>query len=303
MDGGTLDGDDYAQHFFVWDWWGGATALSSPAGFSIIMNAEGNFVWDIATSTEDEDSNLPVFLHIDYSQNSFMEGTGSNASYEMGIYGYTFRSETDVSGPYDMELDCCPGVLDSSFPEEGDRWIVAHLGDSIRFSYNTSVIGGTDNPMSSSDLNNPLVTVYHAMQAYFSEVVFWDRETFEEVKGACSDGETQVVVELTLPYELFPNDENPACIRLTVLSTDGKDNGHFIEEGQDNDGDDYDDTPRIEWGFFTQTWCVPGEFDSLEHAANTASSRQYHSDSRLTRITMAPMILYLLNKSIWSDLP
>ena len=48
---------------------------------------------------------------------------------------------------------------------------------------------------------------------------------------------------------------------MRVLSPDDKD-GHLITDGQDNDNDGYDDTPRIKNEVFTQTWCAPPVFDS-----------------------------------------
>lgn len=57
--------------------------------------------------------------------------------------------------------------------------------------------------------------------------------------------------------------EDPSRFKLTVLSPDGKDNGYLIGAGQDLDEDEYDDSPRIAEGIFTQTWCAPAAFGSL----------------------------------------
>lgn len=275
----TFGGDYTGGHHLFWDAICSAFPYSDedteqPAGFSITMNAEGNLVWEIVKSTEYEDANLPVFLHITDWGSDLIATGASNTSYEMGIYNYTCGPEGETYGPYSMESYCCPSGQNSTFPEEGDIWAVAHFGDSIGLSYNTSVSGMTDDPMTNSIFSGPVVNVGQSIIAFPPEIIFLDREQFGEVEGACADGETRVGIHLYLPYDLFPDDENPACIQLTVLSVEGKDNGHLIEKGQDNDGDSYDDTPRIENNVFTQTWCAPDVFDSVEGVANTAKSRQ-----------------------------
>ena len=92
------------------------------------------------------------------------------------------------------------------------------------------------------------------------------------VIGACADGATELILMIDL-YGLLADSEEPSSVRLTVLPSDGKDNGQLIGEGQDNDGDDYDDTPRIAMGIFTQTWRAPTVFDSVEGSSNTAETR------------------------------
>ncbi|MBN2269506.1 MAG: hypothetical protein JXN61_02770 [Sedimentisphaerales bacterium] len=75
----------------------------------------------------------------------------------------------------------------------------------------------------------------------------------------------QFVLSLDLSDEakgLFKQDkvpgdtETPHRIRLTLVP-DGNDNGYLVGEGQDTDGDEYDDTPRIAEELFTQTWVIP----------------------------------------------
>ncbi|UCG59533.1 MAG: hypothetical protein JSU70_08460 [Phycisphaerales bacterium] len=83
----------------------------------------------------------------------------------------------------------------------------------------------------------------------------------------CTDPATPLILALDVAAVLGAgaagDTEDPNHFKLTVLSPDGKDNGHLIGEGQDFDEDNYDDTPRIAEGIFTQTWCAPAQFGSL----------------------------------------
>ncbi len=90
--------------------------------------------------------------------------------------------------------------------------------------------------------------------------------------GACADGATELILALDLNFQNTWT-ESPNWVRLTVLSPDGKDNGYLVGEGQDNNEDGYDDTPRIADGVFTQTWCAPQVFDSDLGSSNTAKTR------------------------------
>ncbi|HBG26119.1 MAG: hypothetical protein A2Y10_16335 [Planctomycetes bacterium GWF2_41_51] len=92
------------------------------------------------------------------------------------------------------------------------------------------------------------------------------------ITGACADGVTELIL-LIDSYDPSVDTEEPQRINLTILNSDGKDDGILISEREDNDGDNYDDTPRILNGVFTQTWRTPQKFDSIEGLLNTSKTR------------------------------
>jgi len=91
--------------------------------------------------------------------------------------------------------------------------------------------------------------------------------------GAVADGETDIVFYIDLEAPALDT-ETPDWITISVLTIDGEDNGRMIGEGEDDDGDGYDDTPRISEGVFTQSWCVPEFFVRKTSSKYTEKTRE-----------------------------
>ncbi len=245
-----------------------------PASFSSLLNATGSVYWKLLPSNPDEKIGMPVI--VEFPEFHSVGSDRTNTTYEMGIYDWEFGIEPNLFGPYKILLSSGYG-WDMNMPEDNVT-VFALLGDSIKLSYSILVDGHTQNPSTDSHYTRapagPAIRFNRYVSVKPIEVCFYDKKRrSREVDGATADGAAEIIVSIDF-LDLFPDSEAPNSVKLTVLSPYGKDNGYLIEDGNDNDGDDYDDKPRISDGVFTQTWHAPATFDSIEGKDNTNKTRE-----------------------------
>jgi hypothetical protein len=278
----------------------------TPASFSVNLGASGNLYWNLLPSNPNEKEGDLVVIGL-WDRGS-VGATSTNMIYQMGTTKEYWAGSQKL-GPY--HVSCfCPSCDCNTNDPHGPIGLIARLGDKIKLSYNANVDGhssdGTQYSAYYDSVYGPSIQLSIRAKAELLNIILGDKRWLSEhnllnalqnreelspeieqeaeahaiVEGACADGATQLILYFDLIELLFePNDipadtETPTTVRLSILSPDGKDNGYLIEEGQDNDNDGYDDTPRIKDEGFTQTWCAPPVFDSVEKDANTAQSRQ-----------------------------
>lgn len=228
--------------------------ITVPAAFSSNLEATGSIFWRLLPSEEDEDPNLPLIVRFGYFSPS-VGSTSWNASYEMGIYDDRFGVEPNLCGPYHLIMRR-PSGNSSNFPQQPDNdpnfLAVAHYADYFKLSYQINVNGSTISSSTFSgyrdSIYGPSIRLLHSIEVEPMEVFLLDKRRLREknlliplqdreegddieddiedvnafVKGACSDGETQLVI-LFDPEEIFDDSENPSTVRLRVLSPYGKD--------------------------------------------------------------------------------
>lgn len=273
----------------------------TPASFSVQLDASGNLYWNLLpTNPNEKEGDLVVIGFCDWSS---LGSNSTNMIYQQGTMK-EYWVESQKLGPYHVVCFCPSCGCNSDTPSR-PIGLIARLGDKIKISYNANVDGHSSDDTQYSDYYDSVYgqsiqlsirTEVEPLNMTFmdkrwlreknllnilqnreevSPEVEEEAETHAVVDGACADGATQLILVFDLcdwsllfePCDIPADTENPTAVRLSV-SLDGKDNGYLIDDGQDNDNDGYDDTPRIKSseayqdGIFTQTWCAPSVFDS-----------------------------------------
>jgi len=278
----------------------------TPAGFDAHVDVDGTLCWNLLPSNPQEKVGDTVLIALwdRYSAG----GNSTNMTYQNGT-SKEYWVGSQVLGPYYVESVCPPCDWNVTDPGE-PVYVMAWLGDKIKVLYHGYVDGHPYDNTQYSDFwtgsDGPTVQVSIRTEVEPLNITLIDKgwvsknkllgnlqnrsdlspEMEQEykahgiVKGACADGATQLVLFCDW-YHLFNSLELPgdtdkslARFRLSILSPDGKDNGQLVLDGQDNDNDGYDDTPRIKNETFTQTWIAPPVFDSVLGSANQEKMRQ-----------------------------
>lgn len=263
------------------------------------LTASADLIFDLVADEPSEYTGMPVELTV-WATYSLSE-SGSNVDHR-GPCGITRLAFNDQPEPFYSYTEGETPRFNRWFgpdPLTGPKLIMP-MGESLEVGYTyrfhiTARNGWWYHPLEPTDLYvcaraepTTLLTKLDKRCLEENDLLgpvqdrFFSPEQELKIEDAVTDGAyvglmEQVVLgidvgDLFEPLEPPGDTEAPDFIRVAILPSGGRDNGHLIGEGQDNNQDAYDDTPRVADEYFTQTWYVPTVFDST-NPGTTAKQR------------------------------